>query len=172
MSKNNDKKVREFHVETTFQEMARRPGGLPRDQALKRAESNIDAFKPTFAAWLNEQLDELLGAIPDNESAEFEQSEWIYTADKYSQYLADVAATMDYQFVSLVTNNLCMIFEVIKRGAERNGEIITCHIDALRLARRQDYRGLRPEDLPELSEGLRRVLDSPRLQPQIDGDKL
>jgi hypothetical protein len=172
MSKKSDNKVREFYIESNFEKLARRPGGIPRDDALRYANSNVDAFKPDFPVWLDEQLNEFFALIPDQGSIEFKRLEWIDAVDIYIQHLADVAAPMDYQFVSFVASNLCMIFEAIKRGAEHNSEIIICHINALRLARQQQYRGMRPEDLPELSEGLRRVLNSPSLQPLLDdGDK-
>ncbi len=163
-------KAREFFVDSRFQKMARRPGGIPREQALKNANENVDAFKPEFTAWLDDRLNKLFDAIPNPEATEFDKLEWIDAADIHSQQLADVAATMDYQFVSFVANNLCMIFEALKRGAEHNSTIVACHVDALRLARQQQYRGMRPEDLPELSDGLRRVLNSPNLQPKGDDD--
>jgi hypothetical protein len=168
MSNKSDNKVREFYIESDFQKKARRPGGISRDQALSRAGANIDAFKENFTTWLDEQLSEFFGLIPDQGTAEFKKLGWIDAAGVCSQRLADVAATMDYQFVSFVANNLCLIFEAINRGAEHNSEIIACHIDALRLARQQQYRGMRPADLPELSEGLRQVLNSPSLQPRLD----
>jgi len=168
MSRKHDDKAREFHVETKFQQMARRPGGVTREQALQRADANIETLKPSFTPWLDGQLSEFFALIPDQGSAEFEQMKWIDSASVYSQHLADVAATMDYQFVSFVANNLCLIFEAIQRGAEHSSEIITCHINALRLARQQQYRGMRPQDLPELTEGLRNILNSPSLQPHLD----
>ena len=168
MSGKNDGKAREFYIETNFQQMARRPGGVTREQALQRADANVESFKPNFTSWLDEQLSEFFALIPAEGSAEFERLEWIDRADVYSQRLADVAATMDYQFVSYVANNLCLIFEAIKRGAEHNSEVIACHINALRLARQQQYRGMRPQDLPELTEGLRNILNSPSLQPPLD----
>jgi hypothetical protein len=37
--------------------------------------------------------------------------------------------------------------------------MIDCHIDALFLARTDRYRHLRPEQLPEMTSGLRRVVE-------------
>jgi hypothetical protein len=168
MAETNDEGVREFYVETDFQKSARRPGGLSRDQALKRAEESIEAFKPTFATWLDEQMSALFAAIPDRNSPDFVKLAWLDAADQHSQCLADVSATMGYRMVSLIASNLCAIFDAIKRGAQNYDEIVYCHIDALQLATQPEYRKKGPEDLAELSEGLRSVLESPRLQPQID----
>ena len=164
---NDDNGAREFHVETNFQNMAPRPGGIMRDQALKNAEHNIDALRPGFEIWLDHEMNDLLRIIPSAESGGLADMSWIDVADAYSQRLADVSATMDYQFMSFVANNLCMIFDAIRSGAEYHREVITCHINVLRLARQQQYRKLRSEDLPELSEGLRRILDPRRLPFQL-----
>jgi hypothetical protein len=42
---------------------------------------------------------------------------------------------------------------------------MACHIDALFLARLPKYKNMRPEDMPELSEGLRQVLASSKQKP-------
>ena len=163
MSDDNDR-VCEFQIDTNFQKMARRPGGIARDQALKNASANIDTFRPGFEDWLDAELEELMRVVPNAEPNNRADLSWIDAAETNSHHLADIAATMDYQFVSFVAKNLCLIFDAIRHGAEFRGEVITCHINALQLARQQQYRKLRSEDLPELSEGLRRILDSPRSQ--------
>jgi hypothetical protein len=154
--------AREFYTETNFQKQARRPGGIARDQAVKNAVANIEMLKPSFEDWLNEQINALVKSIPKGGSIPAGLS-WIDAADINSQRLADVAATMDYRFMSFVAKNLSLIFDAIRNGAEYRGDVIECHINALRLSRQQQYRELRSEDLPELSEGLRRILESPRL---------
>lgn len=168
MAQDDDDSAREFHVVTNFQRMARRPGGVTREQAVQKATAAIETFKPGFKDWLDRELDELLQVVPGPEGISEKELSWIDVADMHCQRLADVAATMDYQFVSFVAANLCVIFEAMKKGAEYHPEVIACHVDALQLASREQYRRLRAEDLPELTEGLRRVLDSPRLQPRLN----
>jgi hypothetical protein len=155
--------AREFQVVTNFQKQARRPGGIARDKALRNADANIDLLKPAFEDWLDEEINALVRNIPIDEPSNHSDLSWIDAANINSQRLADVAATMDYQFVSFVAKNLSLIFDAIKNGAEYHSDVITCHVNALRLARQQQYRELRSEDLPELSEGLRRILESPRM---------
>ena len=153
--------AREFYTETNYQKQARRPGGIARDQAIKNADANIEMLKPSFEDWLNEQINALVKTIPKRGAIPAGLL-WIDAADINSQRLADVAATMDYRFMSFVAKNLSLIFDAIRNGAEYRGDVIECHINALRLSRQQQYRELRSEDLPELSEGLRRILESPR----------
>lgn len=150
--------AREFDVETSFQKGARRPGGIPREQALKNAVVMINAIKPKFADWLENELNEVARLM----SAGQRDLRWVELLNQQSRRLADVAATMDSPFVSFVAHNLHIICEAVKDGAPFNAEVIQCHVDALILSKQPQYRQLRPEDLPELSDGLRRVLASRR----------
>ena len=45
MSKLDDGEAREFHVETKFQQYAKRPGGIPREQAVVNAQTTVAALK-------------------------------------------------------------------------------------------------------------------------------
>lgn len=166
----HDHVAREFAVETNFQKLARRPGGISREQALKQAEAEIATYKPGFEAWLNAEIEKLFALVPDIGTGQPSDLSWIEAADIHSQRLADVAATMSYQFVSFVAANLCVIFEAIRNGAAYDEDVIACHIGALQLARQEQYRRISATDLPELSDGLRRVLNSPRLQPKLAPD--
>lgn len=158
--------ARIFPVETNFQRMARRPGGVPRDEALRNASSQIETFKPTFGNMLEEELEQLRRVVPPETVTQPADLDWIDVADLCCQRLADVGATMDYEFVSFVANNLCMIFEAFKAGAEYRGDVVACHVNALLLAKQAKYRRMRSEDLPELSEGLRRVVSSKGLNTE------
>ena len=42
MAESGDREARVFSVETRFQKMARRPGGVPRDQAIEKAAAKIE----------------------------------------------------------------------------------------------------------------------------------
>jgi hypothetical protein len=67
---------------------------------------------------------------------------------------------MGFVLLTFVANNLCEMLESANgSGAQCNLELIACHVDALLLARQKQYRKLRPEQLPELSAGLRRVAE-------------
>jgi len=46
-----------------------------------------------------------------------------------------------------------------------NMESILCHVDALILARQPYYRALQPEQVPELTKGLRRVVKHVTINP-------
>src|SRR3974390_379244 len=40
--------ARIFPVDTRFQQLARRAGGVPRDKAIERAQAAIDSLKPAY----------------------------------------------------------------------------------------------------------------------------
>jgi hypothetical protein len=163
MNKHDDYEAREFHVETKFQQFAKRPGGVSREQAIIKAQTTVASLKPGFETWLDDELAMLLKAVPQ-EGADIKDRVWMKNADAHSQHLADVAATMGYDFVSYVANNLCLMFDAIRQGADYRRDVMICHLDALALGRKDKFRRMKPEDVPELTEGLRRVLDSAKLK--------
>ena len=163
MNKPPDYEAREFHVETKFQQMAKRPGGVSRDQALTQAQVSVATLKPGFETWLDDEIAALLKVVPKDGDDPKDQR-WMATADAHCQHLADVSATMGYEFVSYVANNLCQMFDAIKQGADYRRDVMACHVDALMLGRKDKFRRMKPEDVPELTEGLRRVLASPKLK--------
>jgi hypothetical protein len=47
-----NKQARIFHVDTMFQQLARKPGGLSREEAMAGAQRNVEKLKPDVAEWL------------------------------------------------------------------------------------------------------------------------
>ena len=151
--------ARIFPVDNRFNQLARRPGGLPRDQALERAHSTIDENKVGFGDWLEQELRQLNDAIERCASSDGRDAEAVDVAYHHCRHIRDVGTTMGYELASFVANNLCEIFASIKAGTEYRGDLVDCHFEALLLAKQEQYRNLRPEQLPELSGGLRRVAE-------------
>ena len=147
-----------FAVESNFQKMARRSGGISRDQALEGAQMAIDKIKMSFGDWLEGELEALLAQLRKSSTASAGDVSWAETAIIHARQIRDVGTTMGFELITFITNNLCEILEAIIAGLPPRNEMIVCHIDALLLAKQEKYRHLRPEQLPELSSGLRRVL--------------
>jgi hypothetical protein len=164
MSKNTKHEARTFFADTRFERMVGRPGGATREQAVARAQTQIDEIKSEFPKWLDLRLQELSTAIKQAEGSSFDSS-WHERAYGSSCQLRDVGATMGYELVSYIANNLCKILDVIKAGAAYDREMINCHVDALFLARTEQYRHLRPEQVPEMASGLRRVAELASIVP-------
>jgi hypothetical protein len=159
MSKGPDPQALTFFVETRFQRMARRPGGVRREQALENAQANLEESKPEFEAWLDAELQEL-ASIVQNAQAGTADPGWLEDICSRSRQMRDLGATMGFVLLTFIANNLCEILEDTHAGPEYNMETITCHLDALSLARQTQYREMPLEQLPELVKGLRLVAQS------------
>lgn len=158
MSESGDREARVFTVETRFQKLARRPGGVSRDEALERAAANIEEIKPGFDDWLIKELKTLSDAIDSAKTAE-PPADWAEIANMQSRQVRDAGTTMGAELLTFIANSLCEMLDAIAAGAECNMESIGCHLDALYLARQRKFRGLSPDQVPELTSGLRRVAE-------------
>lgn len=160
----SDDKVRIFPVETTFQKRARRPGGVPRDRAIKYAAARVDEAKPEFDDWLGKELEALADIVRKAQNGDA-PADWIDETNRHARQLRDVGTTMGSELLSYIAGSLCEILDEITAGAKCNIDSITCHVDALFLARQRPYWGLKPEQVPELTAGLRRVVDHVSTSP-------
>ncbi len=161
---NDDDLVRIFPVETTFQKQARRPGGVPRDRAIKHATSRVEEVKPEFDDWLDKELNALADVVRKAQNGEA-QPGWIDVANNHTRQLRDVGTTMGSELLTYIAGSLCEILDEITAGAQCNIDSITCHLDALFLARQKPYWGMKPEQVPELTAGLRRVVSHVSTSP-------
>jgi hypothetical protein len=150
--------ARVFPVETRFQKLAKRPGGVSRDKAIERAEARIEEeVKPRFEDWLKGELEKLSSAIKAAERGEAAPG-WVDTASFHCRELRDSAATLGFELLAFIANSFCDILDAIETEHKSNMESITCHMDALMLAGQKSYLPLRPDQVPELTSGLRRVV--------------
>jgi chemotaxis protein histidine kinase CheA len=146
-----------FYADSRFERLARRPGGMPREQALARAQAEIDELKPGFGNWLDQELRELSAEISQIESNPGDTSVLDRAHSRCAQ-LQDIGTTMGFELVTFVANSLCKIFDAIKAGAIYDKDMIDCHVSALFLFKTEPYRDLRPDQVPEMSNGLRQVV--------------
>lgn len=151
-------KARLFEVESHFQRMARRPGGVARETAIAKAQDTIEKAKPDFVAWVSGEIQALSAAVKQAEASAGDSTS-IDQVAFHGRQLRDVGSTMGFELVTFVAGNLCSVLETIRAGARYDKDAVDCHVDALSLAVQLPYRKLRPDQLPELSGGLQRVLE-------------
>jgi hypothetical protein len=149
--------ARIFPVETRFQQLAQRAGGLPRDKAIERAQSSLEEAKPAYDDWLEREVVGLADLVKTVESGN-EEPGWLETATFRSRQLRDSAGSLGCELLAFISGSLCELLDSIEAGSECNMESIVCHIDALMLARQRPYRPMKPEQVPELTKGLQRVV--------------
>jgi hypothetical protein len=164
MPKDKHQNARVFSVDTRFQRMARRPGAVMREHAIERAQNHIEEIKVGFNDWLNRELKELANLI-QRAQAGVAEADWVDLANVHSRQLRDVGTTMDCELITFIADALCEIFDAMAAGAECNFNSIDCHVDALFLARHEPYRHLRPDQVPELTNGLRLVVECVSVAP-------
>ncbi|MBS0533331.1 MAG: hypothetical protein JSR72_04675 [Proteobacteria bacterium] len=153
-----------FFADTRFERMARRPGGVSREEALERAQGAVEELKTDFTDWIDQQYGELsesLAAIASDPS----DKGALERAHQKCAYLRDVGSTMGYTLVTFVATTLCDILEAYIAGAPFDKEVTDCHMDAFLLARTDEYRHRRPEEVPELANGLLRVVEMASIVP-------
>jgi len=154
----NTAQARVFDVETRFQTMARRPGGVARDVAIEEANLSIEQMKPGFGEWAEGELTELSQAIERARAGE-PNEEWLEAASLHARAVRDVGTTMGSELMTFVADSLCEILEAIEAGSDWDADTLVCHLDALMLVRKPAYRGMGPMELPELTRGLRRLAE-------------
>jgi hypothetical protein len=164
-SDNDENEARIFPVETRFQELARRPGGVPRDEAIERAQTLIEERRPSFYEWLDRELATLAEACRKAAAGELKAAAWAEDAAIRTRHIRDVGTTMGFDLLTFVANNLSEMLEGVAAGAEYRADLVECHLEAMLLAKQDRYRNMRPEQLPELSGGLRQVLERASIVP-------
>ena len=149
--------------------MARRQGGVAREQALENAQAHIEELRSDFVEWLDQEMQELRNALSQLEGHS-DDMPYLDRAYQSCAHLHDVGATMGFELVTFVANNLCEILAAMKAGAPYDKDAIDCHVDALMLAKTEPYRHVSPEQVPEMTSGLRRVGELVSIVP-ADNDK-
>ena len=169
MAKNQHPEAMVFYADNRFDRMARRPGGVAPEQAIKQAEAHLEELHADFADWINNELAQLSAAL-DQLEASPTSLEAIDRAFQSCAHLRDVGATMGFELVTFVAANLCDIIDAMKVGAVYDKDTINCHMDALKLAKTERYRHLRADQVPEMTAGLRRIGEIASIVPD-EGSK-
>jgi len=157
MTKETEPDARIFFVDTRFQRLARRSGGIPREQAISQAQAGIEEAGGGFDEWVDTELNALVDLVKSASSGEAAPG-WLEAANFRSRQLRDVGTTMGFELLSFVADSLCDLLDSIAGGAECNMESVACHVDALVLSRQERYRHMQPDQVPDLTKGLRRVV--------------
>lgn len=158
VAKKKQKEAQIFPLETNFQKLARRPGALTRQEAIEKARKRLDEIEPSFEGWLDNELQQISIAVQRIRKNSADRKS-IETATVHCYQVRDIGSTMRCELLTFIADCLCDVLESIAAGAECDTESLNCHLDALVLARQDQYRHLKPEQVPELTAGLRRVVE-------------
>ncbi len=111
MSEKPNASVRIFSVNTRFQELAQRPGGVPREVAIEQAQSQIELFKAEYVDFVERELQELSEAFARIASDSISEDQLDDICRRCSQ-LRDTGTTMGFELVTFVADNLCQVLEI------------------------------------------------------------
>lgn len=156
-----------FYADTRFERLARRPGGVSREEAINQAQSAIEELKADFTDWIDQQYAELSATLTDivNDPSDTSALE---RAHQKCAYLRDVGSTMGYSLVTFVASTLCEVLDAYMAGAPFDKKVTDCHMDAFLLARTDEYKHRLPEEVPELAKGLLRVVEVASIAPPTE----
>jgi hypothetical protein len=130
---------------------------MSRNRAIERAEIEIAEVKVEFDEWLSREMTELTTAFEAARDNPNDPERLAELANRGRQ-LRDVTATIRLELLSFVAASLCDLLDSVSAETEFPIDSIVCHLDALDLSARPDFRELRPDEVPELTKGLRRVV--------------
>ncbi|MDO8877538.1 MAG: hypothetical protein Q8M24_25215 [Pseudolabrys sp.] len=164
----NDTGATIFYPDTRFERLARRPGGVEREVALEKAQAAVDDIKPDFYVWINHEFDALNAALAEIERDPGDKRALERAFHSCAQ-LRDVSGTMGYELVTFIARTLCDILEAYIAGATYDKEVVDCHSNAFMFARMEQYRHLTPEQVPEMTQGLLRVVEIASIVPSKTG---
>ncbi len=171
MMSDKDPDAKVFPVDSRFQQLARRPGGIPRAEAIERAQAGVDEIKITFGDWFDRELDGIVVALPHNDAGYEKAGVWLDVVLTHCRHLRDVGTTMGFELVTFIAGNFCDVLEAIKAGAEPNQELIQLHVEALKMSKQARYQRTTPADFPELSSGLHKLLSLTKAGTDPQPDK-
>lgn len=146
---------REIEVDDNFGRQARAPGGLSRENAIKRAHAELSQLKPQLEEHVKSQCQRLQTALLAARVRDEKHLSHIGDAYITSLDLREIADSIGYTLVGFIAANLCTIIETADAvHMDYPAAVIDCHCDALRLALSGPYQGKQLKELPKLSAGL------------------
>lgn len=146
-----------FYADTKFERTARSAGGVPREEAVARADAEVEALRANFETWVDMALSEMVRLTKGLPKDRVDKPA-IEALHRNSAYLLDVGTTMGFALITFVAKNFCEVLEAMQDGAAFRKTLIECHVGALQLARQERYRDLSLEEVGEMTEGLRQLL--------------
>ena len=87
-----------FSVDTRFQQMARRGGGIPREQAIEPGAGGDRRGRRRIRQWLDTELQEIASLI-ESASTGGPTPDWLEAANFRSRQLRDVGTTMGFELL-------------------------------------------------------------------------
>lgn len=139
---------REFRPRNRLAEMIHEPGGLTIEDALRRAESNIESLHGEVTAAIDQALAKLQQAMPLG----VDGADEMY---RRSNDIVGFAVTLALRDVGRAAYSLCELLDRQRTRGSWNAQAVAVHVEALRLLREPSGDAV---SRAKILDGLDRVL--------------
>ncbi|NQV81647.1 MAG: hypothetical protein HQ495_13910 [Alphaproteobacteria bacterium] len=151
-------KSRKINKTSRFAIMARRPGGVPREKAMARADARIEELSAKYLDWVAKDLLALetrIDAVHQLEGARREEMDAAYSK---SAEIRDLGATFGFPLTTEVADRLCELIDRLRHAGTYSYDALATHLGALQLVCTERFRGKQAADEKPLLDGLSRVI--------------
>lgn len=148
-----------MNVVTRFSAMANRPGGMPRDDALSRAETFIANIEVRYPEWVKSDMTKLVAQVEQihvDEAFTDETHEAIY---RQAGRIRDLGGTFGYDLTTRVGDSLCELIHRLAEGDHYSREALDAHIEALKIVCTPDFKGVPVTGAKELTDSLEQLVN-------------
>lgn len=145
---------------TRFHRMAKRAGGISRDEAIKRSNAFLETAKSKYHEWVAEDVLRLETALAALRGQTEPDPEALENAYHRTRVIRDLGDTMGYPLVTVVADSLCELLYRFKNANVYSERSVDTHFWSLQLVSTPAYKGEAKEATDNLLSGLRRVVDT------------
>lgn len=138
-------------IETRFEALARRPGGVPRSSAIATAKSNIETVAPEHTRALAAKIESLEKWLDDLLPKSLVSTAGPFLDELYE--LRDISATIGFPSVALIADALCKLLD--RAGGKSRNAIVSCFVRSLSLCMRREYRETEQPEVQRLVANLK-----------------
>lgn len=158
-------KVQKKDGSTRFHRLAKRAGGISRDEAIKRSDAFLNSVKPKYLEWVAADIARLelaLKGIPGESVLDVSAIEAAYHK---ARVVRDLGETMGYPLITVVANSLCELLHRFQKAEIYNPAAVDTHFWSLLLVSSTDYEKTSEAATKDLLMGLQKVVE---LFPPVD----
>jgi len=150
--------ARRIEKTSRFAVMARRPGGVSREQALARAEETIEKQKDNYLTWVARDLGVLETCIQKIHEHQGAGDEDLAAAYSKTAQIRDLGATFGFPLTTEVADSLCELLHRMRHARTYGRGALQTHLEALKLVCTEAFKGKQANDEKPLLDGLGHVL--------------
>lgn len=151
--------VKIMHVQTRFAAMASRQGGMPRSDALGRAETFIGNIEGKYPAWVNKDMEMLVAQFDQVHAEEGFTVETHEKTYRLAGRIRDLGGTFGYNLTTSVGDSMCELIFRLAEGQTYSRDAIDAHVNALHIVCTPQFKGVPLSSVSELIDSLSKMVN-------------